>query len=273
MVKDLFDEVPAALADVIKEALETNDFELLRGIQCYSKATKWTHLQGMESMINILFRKTYNMKKKSSEKKEILLSNETDYRRMGIYDVWKEDVDRLKEGKLSFEELKNSCKDLKSRKKFLDNINKLEEYGFIDTDRTSRWDGSYIWLPDRYWEGIIDDAIYRGKDNSVYSSELGKMIAFACRENPVSTLKVIVRAINLADGQKIPEGQLKEKYLESGLSERKFINFRDRDASKNEDIRAIVDDDGEILTFNREMVRVNNRWLERARERFNERHT
>ncbi len=263
MVHDLFDDYCKSLTNVILDALEGNDYELLRGIQCFSATTVWTNLQGMESLINTLFHKTIEMKKEAEEYRARLSANEVHYRTMGTYEVQEKRMKRHEQGKIPFQELKTSFNKM-TRRKFYNNLNMLEKNGFIRADKNG-WNNSLVWLPDRYWGGIIEEAINRGEEESIYSSSLGKMIAFASLNKPTGSLKAIIITLK-KHGEKVTREKLKEAYLNEGIGERKMENFIKRDSQKRDDIRAIKYNDGRELHFNRELIRANERILDRARQ-------
>lgn len=265
MVYDMWVEHPPALADLIREALEGNDFGFLRGIQCFSEATRWTRLEGMESIINTLFETSIKMKQDGVNQRRYLGEMESFLREHGLYEKVEERADILESMYIPFPELKSKCQDL-SQRQFLLNIQRLEDYGFIETDRSGGWLDSMVWLPPRYWNGIIEDTLRRGHEDSIYTSALGTMIAHACQNKTVATLKVIVLALN-KHGEEIDRKDFEEEYISHGVSVRKMINFMKRDSQKNEQIKAIPRADERVLRFNREMVRTNERWLNRTRER------
>ncbi|MFW5902780.1 MAG: hypothetical protein ACOCTT_02755 [archaeon] len=265
MVQDLWDEYSEALADTILEALETNDYEILRGIQRFSSCTIWTKLQGMEGLVNTLFEKTIEEKKEAKDLEDRLINDEVHYRNIGVYESMEERKDKKEEGKIPIQDLKSIFSGT-NRRVFLQNIKKLEDKGFIETNSQSGWHNCHVWLPDKYWGDIIEESIQRGKEESVYSSALGKMIAFSSMDSPTKTMKAIVIALN-KHGINIEREDLKKIYLQEGLGEKKMINFLKRDQSKEEEIRAIENLGERELQFKRELERANERCLQRARDR------
>ncbi|MFW6173802.1 MAG: hypothetical protein ACOC5T_08660 [Elusimicrobiota bacterium] len=265
MVQDTWDEYSEALSETILEALETNDYEMLRGIQRFSSCTVWTHLQGMESIINTLFEKTIDLKKESKDLKDRLIDDEVHYRELGVYKTMKERQERLEKGKIPIQDLKTVFNDM-SRNTFIGNLRMLKDKGFIELDSKKGWNNSSVWLPKRYWEDILEEAVDRGMEESVYSSALGKMIAFCSMDSPTKTMKAIVIAL-AKEGTNITKENLKEIYLQEGLGERKMINFIKRDQSKEEDIRAVETLGERELQFHIELKRANERCLDRARQR------
>jgi len=264
MVQDLWDEYSEALAETILEALETNDYEILRGIQRFSSCTIWAKLQGMEGLVNTLFEKTIEAKEEAKNLEDRLTNEEVHYRTIGVYEKMEERKERKEKGKIPIQEIKTIFSDT-SRGAFLKNINMLEEKGFIETN-SKGWNNCDVWLPERYWGDIIEEAVERGKEESVYSAALGKMIAFSSMKSPTKTMKAIVIALN-KHGIDMKREELKEIYLQEGLGERKMINFLKRDQSKEEEIRAIENLGERELQFKRELERANERCLKRARQR------
>lgn len=261
MSVDHWNEHPFALADLLIEALESNNMEILRGIQCFSAATRWTHLQGMESIINTIFEKTTESKKEAKQYLEKLTNDEAHYRQLGVYDVMKQRMEALNEGKIPFPELKSVCQYL-SLDKFFENLDMLEAKGFIKTDRSGSWDEASVWLPERLWGTIVEDAITRGQEDTIYSSALGTMIANATQKKTIRTIKAIVNILNRYENDPVPSQDFFQEYRVLGVDVRKAYNFKKRDSSKNIQIRALINDDGRFLQFNREMVLVNKRWRE-----------
>jgi len=262
-MEDIWTYHPYALGELILDALEKRDFEFLRGIQCFSEATRWTGLEGMVSIINALFEKSVEMKREAEDLRDRLTKDEAHYMYLGTYDSMKKRLERLEKMQIPFVEIKSICRDLSPRK-FLENIEMLEYFGFVETNKSGGWEGSLIWLPPRYWDGIIDDAINRGSEDSIYSAALGTMIAHASRRKTIKTIKPIVNALNESNDGEITESEVKEKYIEQQLGVRKWFNFKRRDSQKNDQIKAIVYDDGRKIIFSREMVLANKRWLTRT---------
>ncbi len=271
MAVTFWHEHPAALAELILDALEGNDFELLRGIQCFSEATRWTHLQGLEGFVNTIFMKTIGGLKEAKEFEKNLVDNELHYIQLGTYDTMRKRLDRMKEGKIQFSELKMTCIDL-SQSRFMANLNMLESSGFIETDRKQgEWDMCQVWLPKRHWDGIIEDSLTKGQEESVYSSALATMIAHASQNKTVKTLKVIYTTLRTHGNDPVSIQYLRNKYNEFGIPVRKLNNFIKRDSQKIDQIKAITNFDGKELLFNREMIRFNTLWEERTRDRFRRR--
>ena len=256
-----WDEHPTALIDLILEALESGNQELLRGIQCFSAATRWTHLQGMESLLNAIFEKSVECKKEAMKIEKRLINEEARLMGLGLYDDMKARMEALNEGKISFEEIRTVCQRL-SMEKFFENIDMLESSGFIETDRSGRWEGATVWLHKRIWSTVIDDALTRGHEDSIYCSALGKMIAHATQEKTIKTVKAIVNILNRYKEDLVPSEAFFNEYNALGIDIGKAYNFKKRDSTKNVQIRAIVSDDGRHLQFNREMILANRRWRE-----------
>lgn len=262
---DEWDFCPEALAGLLLEALESNDFEFLRGIQCFSEATVWTHLQGMESIVNALFDKSEEIKRQAENLRAKLKAEENKYRSLGTYKSTERRIQQLEAMHIPFAEIKSLCSDI-SPGKFLENIGFLEQKGFIATNRRGSWETATMWLPRIYWDGLVEGAVQRGGEKDIYSSALGKMIAFSTLGGTIRTLKVVMSALDWTTNGEVPSGAFAQMYSDSGLGQRKMINFKKRDSKKEKSIRAIESDDGRLLRFNIEIVRTNKRWLQRARE-------
>ena len=219
----------------------------------------------MESIINTLFETSIKMKQDGIRQREYLRERESFLRENGLYEKVEERANILENMHIPFPEIKSECLDL-SQRRFLLNIQRLEDHGFIETDRTGGWLDSTVWLAPRYWNGIMEDTLRRGHEDSIYTSALGTMIAHACQNKTVETLKVIVIALN-KHGEEIDRRDFEEEYDSHGVGVRKMFNFIKRDSQKNEQVKAIPRADERVLRFNREMVRTNERWLARTRER------
>lgn len=205
--------------------------------------------------------------KKEAEDLEQRLQDEPSY----IQDVNLERKKRLDDQKIEYYDLKQSCRSLEN---FAEQIRKLEEHGFVEVEGDNI-DEALVYLPERYWEGVIQDALDKGGvEDSVYSSALGTMIAFSLKDRTILTLKILCMVLNKnsEDGEVSVE-EFERMYASRGKESRKATLFRRRDGTKDEEIRAIVSDDGEILQFNREMVRANERWRDRTNERVMQRRT
>lgn len=263
---DFWSEHPRALADIIIDALKKNDLPTLRGIQCFSEATRWTVFGGVESIINTIFHETINCKRDAKELRKRLKEDEDHYKYLGTYDAMVRRMKIKEESKIPFRKIKSLCKDLSARK-FLENLALLEKYGYIATDRSSDWDNSYVWLPKELWNGFIEDVLRRGKEESIYCSAIGYMIAHSITGKAVRTLKPIVIVLNRHPDGETTEREIEEAYHSVGLPIRRWYDFKERDATKTEDIRAIVYYDGHRVIFNREMVQANRLWRERTNQR------
>ncbi len=264
-MEDIWTYHPDALGELILNALERRDFGLLRGLQCFSEATRWTVTEGMESIINTLFEKSIEMKREAEDLRSRLTADEAHYMYIGTYEKMKRRLERLEKMQIPFIEVKSVCRGLSPRQ-FLEHIEMLEESGFIETNRSGGWERSLVWLPRRYWDGIIDDAISRGSEDSIYGSALGTMIAHASRGKTVRTLKPIVNVLNKSKDGETTENEATEEYIKQQLGVRKWYNFKKRDSMKNEQIKAIVYADGRKIIFSREMVLANRQWLTMTHE-------
>jgi len=265
MVEDIWTYHPLALNELILNALETADFDLLRGIQAFSEVTRWTHIAGMESIINTLFEKTMEMHRQAQDLQTRLTENEAHYRELGAYDSMAKRLEKLSEKKIPFFEMKNICADL-SAHAFLENINFLEEHGFIETDRKGDWDVASMWLPRRYWGELIWESIPIGKESSIFTSALATMIAHASQKETLSIIKATVNALNSHSDGNIAREEFEQYFRMKGISIRKLYNFIERDAYKADDIKAFSSDDGRVLTFSRGILLANQRWIERAQQ-------
>lgn len=263
MVEDIWTCHNEALKEIIQESLEKRDFQTLRGIQCFSEATRWAHLVGMETIINVLFYKSMEMKKEAEKLDKRIEKNKEHYETLGTDDSMRRRLSKLKKMKIPFIEVKNACREL-TRSVFLDNLSYLEGNGFIITDRKGDWESSTIWLPERLWNGLIEDAHVNGQESSVYSSALGTMIAHCTQDRPVSTLIALVNALNQYSKGEISHEALKNEYFSKGISEKVMINFLEHDSAKAEGIKAIIFDDGQLLRFSREILLANEMVRQRA---------
>lgn len=264
MVEDFWEYHPQALSDLILEALEKEDRELLRGLQCFSEATEWAGIQGMEKIVNTLFEKSLEKRKEAEEYKNRLVVNGNHYEEIGVYEALERRVNNLMKMEIPFLELKQACQLTKNQ--FLENLNMLEKNGFIETNRTRYWDSSVMWLPKRYWEWVVEDVFRSGKSADIFISSLSKMIAYASKNKTIKTLQVIVNVLNKHKDGEITLTEFGEAYAEKRLPYGAMANFIERDSKKAEDIRAITSRDENKLFFNREMLRANEMWRERAWE-------
>ena len=254
------------LAELILDALENQNWQVIRGVQALDCFTEWTHLQGMESVINILFSTTFQLRKKAKSIRDDMRTNEVDYRYNGRWEVLEERARNLEAGKIPFTEIKSACHEL-SHKRLLENIEFLEQAGFIETDRQTGWVDSFVWLNPRYWDGIIDGAVKRGREQVIFSSSAGRMIATAAIGNwkriPRS-LQAIINAFNAYKSGKMTRQDLAEKYIELGLSLRKMENMIRRDSRKTDDIKLIESDDGIALALKQHAIRALSLWRQLA---------
>lgn len=260
---DIWTYHPHALAELIYDGLERDDYSLLRGIQCFSAATEWAPLQGMESLVNSLFEKSLRMGIEANEYRARLQKDGARYRKLGVYDAMDRRVQRLEAMHVPYVELQQLCYDL-NRNRFLKNLEYLEKRKFVNTDFSGDWNSATVWLPKDLWGDALQNAVVQTSEQNVYSSALGTLIAYSAQNKTIRPLKAVVVALNRYPDGMMTTDNLKQAYIEQRLNQRKLINFKKRDSKKDESIRAIYHDDGRTLQFSREMVRANDLWMTRA---------
>lgn len=272
---EIWEEHPKALNELILESLEKEDYSFLRGIQAFSEATRYAKLQGMETLMDTIFEEAVKARKEAKDMEYKLQENPDEHKDVSL--AMSKRIKHLKNGEIPYSRIKSACSSM-NHSSFLEYLEYLERNGYIEKNDSSDWVNATIRLPNRYWDGIIEDRMKKGQEDSVYSSALATMIAHTSyitkrgNRKTIKTLKVLSLILNKYDEGEISKKKLKEEYNNMGLSTRKLNAFLKRDQGKDDQISAIETDNEEKVVFNREMVRANNRWLDRTRKRVQERH-
>ena len=237
-----------ALGPVIRQALEVNDVELLRGLEAFD-VTLWTHVHGAESIISVLVGKTLERLNPSSK-----------------------DFDRVEKIIINPYELRRALRGL-SRTRITSFVAGLIEFGLVNENydpETGKFLG-YSLSP--IWNATIYDMRERGKEVYVFASAIGRLLGLSLLGQGVSSFRPVMVALSHAEKNdgKVSVDEMRRIYVgsEGGrLAERKFYELTRRDSKKDPEIRLIASNDGETIIFNPPVLRVHRLLNEMALRRF-----
>jgi len=238
------------LAPLVREAFETRDIDLLRGLQALA-VTIWMGVRGVESIVDVMVGKALER------------LDPSDRTRDGVEKItvpWKELRWTLKG--LS---LQNVPRFLRA----LVQLGFLEEH--IDPDTGSLVGYSLT----RIWNWPVEEMKARGKEVSMFVSDIGILLALSVLSMGVRSFRPVIVALNRAEEN---EGQIACQemlgiYIGSiggRLAGRTYYELCRRDNMKDSEIRLIASNDGKIIIFSPPVFRVLRRLNELALRRYRE---
>jgi len=260
-MEDMFKAYEKTVCNVICEAMENQDYEILRGIQSFD-LSPWMGLRGVEVIITVIVDLTI-----ASNPFRFNLDNDVEqtYNELGIYDKIKERFDLESEGRIPYGVLRYILGELKSKRNKLEG---LAEKGLLNIEPSGKIlsDNCLISLTE-IWNPLLQRIINDELEPRVFISSLGKMIALGVGEKGIRFIKPIINALNRAennDAEILLEDFL-NIYLDMGLPYYYFpISIR-TDEKKSETIRLIAYKNNEKIIFNRHSIRALQEWRRVAR--------
>ena len=237
-----------ALGPLIRQALETNDTEILRGLEALD-VSLWTHIHGAESVISVLVGKALERLDPSSS-----------------------EFDRADKIVINPYELKRALRGL-SRRRITHFLAGLIRLGLLD-EKYDRETGRLLgYSLSSVWNARINDMRERGKEAAVFTSAMGRLLGLSLIGQGVSSFRPIMVALSYAEknDSKISVVEMRRIYVgsEGGrLAERKFYEMTRRDNKKDPEIRLIASNDGKTIIFNEPVLRVHRLLNEIALSRF-----
>ena len=260
-MEDMFKAYEKTVCDVICEAMENQDYEILRGIQSFD-LSPWMGLRGVEIIITVIVDLTI-----ASNPFRFNLDSDVEqtYKELGIYDRIKERFDLESEGKIPYEILRYILGELKNKRNKLEG---LAEKGLINIEPSGKIvsDNCLISLTE-IWNPLLERIINDEIEPRLFISSLGKMVALGVGEKGIRFIKPIINALNRSennDGEILLEDFL-NIYLDMGLPYYYFpISIR-TDEKKSEAIRLIAYKNNEKVIFNRHSIRALQEWRRAAR--------
>ena len=174
------------ICDVIYEAMQDGDYEILRGLQSFD-LSPWIGLRGVQAIIAVIVDLSiasnpfkYGLEERNGERDKEL----------GIYDHIKKRFDIEKEGKITYLRLRHALGSL-SKKRW--RLLKLAEIGLIEIEPPGGITDESIISLTKLWNPFIEMIIKDEIEIKVFVSSLGKMIALGIEEKGIRFLKPIIR--------------------------------------------------------------------------------
>ena len=255
-MKDIFDGYMATVCDVIYNAMEEREYDILKGIQSFD-LSPWMGLRGVEAILTVIV--DFSI---ASNPFRFNLDYEAEqqYNEFGIYDLIRKRFELEKEGKISYGVLKFALGDLRKKKEKLE---KLAANGFIEIEPTDKiiTDDCKISLT-KIWDPFIQEIIRNEVTIKFFISSIGKMIALGIGEQGITFIKPIIRALNFAEKNKnqISLQKFFELYVDEGMPYYYFPISMRTDEKKHESIRLIEFQDRKSITFQKNSINALKEW-------------
>jgi len=238
------------LAPLVREAFETRDVDLLRGLQALA-VTIWIGVRGVESIIDVMIGKALE----------------------GIdpADSEHDSVDKIV---VPWKELKWLLKGLS-----IPNIPRflkaLVQLGFLEEHFDPDTGGLVGYSLTRVWNWPVEEMKARGKEMSVFASDIGILLALSVLSMGVRSFRPVIVALNRAEknnGQ-MACNEMLNVYIGSiggRLAGRTYYELCRRDNMKDPEIRLMASNDGKVIIFSPPVFRVLRRLNELALRRYRE---
>jgi hypothetical protein len=246
-MEDMFNAYMATVCNVIRNAMEQEEYEILKGIQSFD-LSPWMGLRGIEIILSVIVDLSIAS---NPFKFDLDYETERQYNEFGIYDRIRSRFNLEKEGKISYGVLKYALGDLTNKKEKLEG---LASKGFIEIEPTGRIfaDDCKIALTE-IWDPFIQEIISNEVRLKFFISSLGKMIALGIGEKGIRFIKPIIIALNRSESNngEISLQEFFEIYIDAGLPYYYFPISLRTDEKKHESIRLIDFQDRDKIIFKR----------------------
>lgn len=251
-----------SFSDVIHSGFEQGDIRLLRGIQTFDVST-YSHLEGIESILSVLFALTTDGKIEANDLEHRLKVDKDRYTQLGILERMEKRLKRKKDGEIPFFFIRNACSGLKN---VIKNIFLLKEEGYIEVIGDGL-DNSHLKLSS-IWDNFIQNTIMVGYESNIFGSSISRMIASSIFKRGFRILKPIISVLFLAEknGGEVFINIFKQLFEQHGLEYRHFSNCIERDQKKPKDIKLIHYMDKRRVIFNTASIYTAKKWLVLAEE-------
>ncbi len=260
-VEIYIDEI-RVLGETIKDAIISNDTLILKGIQAMESSI-WNKIRASESIVTTIITNAYdlydstdpNRDKASKIKTHIMKEWKNKWRGVSAENIWEtlEELERL-------------------------DLIELHMRQYVDRHGNEA-EAPYKVSLKPIWDDVIENMHQEGGDRYIFASSIGKLIGLSIAGNrpdvrgrraygveswrPVS---VVVRKASAKPDGRISKKELEQIYVSSATyGKRKWIEMRERDKAKAEEIRFITDDRGSYVTINRNAILAYQRIVENAR--------
>lgn len=265
-MKDIYFDYQETLLDLIMDALERNDLDVLMGIQTFDAAISFSGSMSIESIIAFLFVNGVNAPAEAKQIREELAGSEGENLYiMGMYDSRKQEAERLENRLVPYSNIISASKGLRNAVK---DLSILQELGIIKVERDEQTGEIYVGLSEM-WDGILDDIARTGREAGVYGSAMGRILSIAIHKKGFTSLIPLIHAYLLA----IKNGKItNQDFLEKCCPRihrpyRFFMNLIDRNWTKVDDIKVFKFWDGQRIILNPSGIRAVKVWRTLANAR------
>ncbi|HUY01061.1 MAG TPA: hypothetical protein VMV49_15970 [Candidatus Deferrimicrobium sp.] len=252
------------LATIIKELLETQNINLLFGVQSLSSYTEYTLLQTIENIINTIFILTLKKRFEAKSLRADLDTNRIQYERTGRVGEIEDRIKKAEEGKISIMTIRSACGSLK---KIFEKLLTLKDYGFLEIihNKGDSPFSAFVRLTP-IWDNFLDQIQAKGIEHEIFGSALGKMIALGIEKKGISALIPLIFGILIAsnNGGELLLEDLRAEFTHRGFPYYRFSTAIERNNVKDADIRMIVKKDGNKIIFSPHVQNFIQLWNERA---------
>lgn len=251
-----------SFAELIHEGFTNGDNRLLRGIQTFDIST-FSHLEGIESIISVMFALTIDAKIEARDLERLLTQDKQHYEEIGTYDKMMERLKKKKNGEIQFFLIKNACSGLRN---VIKSLFLLQEEGYIEIIG-EEIEKSYLILSS-IWDEFIDYSVKQGYESELYGSSISRMIASALLKKGFRLIHPIVKAIlkSEKDGGEMKPKEFQKLFEEGDLEYRHYTNVIERDQKKPKDIKLIHHKSDSKIIFNKSSLYTVKKWLSVAGE-------
>ena len=268
VVEDIFYYQQEAMLDLILDALQKKDFELLRGIQTLDSAIEWTGVQGIEAIMSTLIVESMHVAEEAKEIRSKLVVDADHYMDLDLYEVIQRRAQRFEERWIPLRRVARACKGLT---RAIEAIQTLGSLGLIEWVQFDPKDGESVHIRlSPMWGGIIEGMERDGVSTDVFGSPMGKMLSIAITKKGFSSLIPLIASYNKAEQKEgeITHEDLLECYGMTHLPQRHMALLLERDAKKVDAIKAYVFNNGRRLIANPAGLRMNKDWRNLANSRY-----
>ncbi len=260
-VEIYIDEI-RVLGETIRDAIRANDIIILRGIQAMESSI-WNKIRASESIVSTIITNAYDKLNPSDSNRDKASKIQTH-----IMKEWKN-----KWYGVSAENILET----------LEELERLELVNLHMRDYINR-QGEEASAPYKVslkpiWDDVIEEMHKEGGDRVIFASSIGKLIGLSIAGNRpdvagrriygVEAWRPVAVATRKASSEPdgcIPKEELEDIFVSTTThGKRKYIDMRERDKAKAEEIRFITDDKGAYVTINRNAILAYERIVTNAR--------
>jgi len=267
-VTSIWEDYQETLLDVIVDALTRRDLRALRGIQCLDASTEWTGAMGVESVLNVLFRASFEAPLEARRIRDQLASEAEALHDRGFYEALGAKAERLERRMFPIQEVTAACVGLRHG---MEAVNELYSHGLVRVERPDPADPEALYVGlSALWDGFLEEIEKTGEieEANVYSSAMGKMLSIAM-DGGMSSVAPLVLIAHQAEGKggEATYDELLECCAGHHRPKRFTDNLLQRGQKRPAAIRPFSSDYGNRLNVNVDLIYVVGLWRARANAR------